>query len=324
VSLCLCASVLYLQAQDPHFSQFFMAPHLIDPATTAMGGGDWRFIANYRQQWGNAGTPFNTMTATMEYKILGREEDQNVLGIGATFMADESMNGAFKSIYASGALAYQVRMNNTSSIALGIQSSYGNRSLDYSRLTFGEQFTNGGFDVSLPTGETALTNMKPFVSVGAGLLYSYRNERLNIDLGAAGFHFNKPKQTFISDPYQFVPRRYVGHFSLTYEASKLILVNMNSVFQQQATQQYFCVGGSLGLDVSNGDRQTIIFGGAWYRQRDAMYPFLSLYFGSVQLGFSYDVTTSKQLKGPYTPQSFEMSLIIKQKQPVKGEIPCPW
>ena len=102
-------------------------------------------------------------------------------------MADQSMNNAFTSTYASGALAYHARLSEKQQLGLGLQASFGNRRLDYSKLTFGEQFTSGGFDMALPTGEMALSKMKSFISLGAGILYRYQYDYVNLDFGAAAF-----------------------------------------------------------------------------------------------------------------------------------------
>jgi type IX secretion system PorP/SprF family membrane protein len=323
-SISFFITVSAMHAQDPHFSQFFMVPQLLNPATSGTGSGDWRIMSNYRQQWGNAGTPFNTFSFSLDAKLKGKEEGQNTLGGNITFMADQSMDGAFKSVYASGGLAYHQRLNENNRLGIGFQATYGSRRLDYSQLTFGEQFTSGGFDVSLPTGETGLYNMKPYTSISAGLLYGYSSEYLNVDMGVAGFHLNKTTQTFLNDKSQILPIRYVAHMNLEYKASKKLLMNMNAVYQQQSSQHYYAIGGSIGYDVSEGEGNTILYGGGWFRQADAIYPYVSLLFGSVQIGLSYDVTVSSQNKGPVQPKSFELSMIIRQSKSTPGVIPCPW
>jgi type IX secretion system PorP/SprF family membrane protein len=162
-----------VQAQDPHYSQFFTAPQLLNPANIGAGQGDWRILSNYRQQWANAGTPFTTISTSADAKVVGRGDEENVLGLGVTATADQSMNGAFKSIYAGMGLAYHIHLNENHQLGLGMQASYGQRKLDYSQLTFGEQFSSGGFDITLPSGETTLSNMRPYISLAAGMLYRF-------------------------------------------------------------------------------------------------------------------------------------------------------
>jgi type IX secretion system PorP/SprF family membrane protein len=316
--------------QDPHFSQFFMAPNFLNPALTAASKSDWRIMGNLRQQWGNAGTPYNTQVIAGEMKLLGRdtynpsENNPNTLAIGGAFMLDQSMYGAFKSTYAIGTLAYKAFLTNEQSISIGMHGMYGNRVIDYSRLTFGEQFTSGGFDASFPSGEQALSTMKPFFSLGAGLLYSYSTDELNIEVGAAAYHLNSPKQSFLNDPSQIVPKRYVAHANIEYPVSDLLSLNFNSCYQIQALPSYFSIGGALGFDLT-GEKNSVLFAGGWFREGDSFYPYLGWNIGMVQIGFTYDVTHSKQNLGPSIPRSFEMSFAVRQKSDPdrKTGVSCP-
>ena len=309
--------------QDLHFSQFFMAPQSVNPALVGTSSGNWRVMGNYRNQWGSAGTPFNTLSFSADAKIL-KERIKNIFGGGFMFISDQSMNGAFKSVYASGALSYHLALNENHNIGMGAQVTYGNRRINYSALSFGEQFTSGGFDLTLPTGESALSSMKPFISIGAGVLYSYNSDYINIDLGASIFHLNKPRQSFMNDPNQYIPMRYVVNGNIEYSASDRISLSFYSMYQHQASQQYIVAGGALGYDISNGEGDKILYLGAWYRQNDAVYPFLGLAYNSLQIGFSYDFTISKLNKGFTNPRSFEISLLFKQRPGTPGIIACPW
>ncbi len=318
ITLCILTMHIICAAQDPHFSQFFMAPNFINPALTAVSNSDWRIMGNLRQQWGNAGTPFNTQVVAGEMKLTGKETDdpniynQNTLACGLALMSDQSMFGAFRSTYAVGTLSYKAMLTEEQSISLGIHGMYGNRNIDYSRLTFGEQFTSGGFDASFPSGEQALSTMKSFFSLGAGLLYSYQTPDINIGVGASVFHLNNPKQTFLDDPTQIIPKRYLAHAYLEYPVSDFVSLNLNACYQLQALPSYFSVGGALGYDLS-GDKNSILYTGGWFREGDSFYPYLGWSIGLVQIGFSYDITHSKQNLGPSIPKSFEMSFVIRQK-----------
>ena len=311
-------------AQDPHFSQFFMAPQFINPALVGNHSGDWQLMSNIRQQWGNAGTPFNTQTFAGDMKLLGKGENENTLAGGFAFMSDQSMNGAFKSIYATGSLAYQMQVSEKSRLGIGFQGNYANRRIDYDRLVFGEQFTSGGFDVTLPTGEIAIASMKPYFSVGAGLLYNYKKENFNLDFGMAAFHLNRPKQSFLLDGNELLPIRYVAHLNMEFKLSDGLVLDFNNIFQQQAKPAYFATGGALGKDISSGDGVSVFYAGGWFREGDSFYPYLGWLKGNVQVGLTYDVTHSKQNQGPSVPRSFELSIVIKNNQLHPGMIPCPW
>src|SRR5688500_4676433 len=163
-----------LIAQDPSFSQFFSSPLNINPALTANINADWRMIANFRDQWIGPASPYTTGTISYDRKIqdeYSSEPDRNFLGAGAMLMYDQAMAGVQKSVYASLNLAYNIVLSNDvnrHSIGLGFGVIYGRRFVDFSRIDFEEQFTGSGFDTNLPTGEVALSNMKPYLSSSAG------------------------------------------------------------------------------------------------------------------------------------------------------------
>jgi type IX secretion system PorP/SprF family membrane protein len=195
--------------QDPSFSQFFSSPLNINPALTGNINGDWRFISNFRDQWIGPASPYTTGTASYDRKILQHKmpgvPEENVMGVGGMIMYDYAMQGIVKSTYASLNLSYSIKLSEEPSIhrlTAGFGGSYGKRFVDFSRLTFEEQFTGFGFNTSLPTGEAALSNMKGNLSVNTGLTYSIRSEKRNFDIGISGFHLNKPKQTFLKDDNQ--------------------------------------------------------------------------------------------------------------------------
>ena len=50
-------------AQDLHFSQYFNAPILVNPANTGFNpDNDYRIGGNYRNQWSAVGSPYKTMS----------------------------------------------------------------------------------------------------------------------------------------------------------------------------------------------------------------------------------------------------------------------
>jgi type IX secretion system PorP/SprF family membrane protein len=320
----LIFSCVGTNAQDPHFSQFFIAPSILNPSLTGTSYYNWSASSNFRQQWSNAGTPFKTLLVSADVKLIGKNLNENVLGFSTTLVSDQSMLGSFKSNYIQSSFAYHIKIGQLHKVGLGISGNYGQRRLDYSQLSFGEQFTNGGYDINLPNGESALMNMKPFFSLSTGFLYSYQSEYLNIQAGLAGFHLNNPKQTFINDPNQIIPKRFVIHLNSEYILSNSLMLYINTAFQKQSSQQYLNIGGATGIDISNGSRQSILYTGAWLRNGDAFYPYLGLKLGTIQMGLSHDITISKQNRRAEIPRSFEISLLFKPQKSNPGIIPCPW
>jgi hypothetical protein len=61
----------------------------------------------------------------------------------------------------------------------------------------------------------------------------------------------------------------------------------------------------------------------YFKVADSFYPFAGYLFNNIQFGLSYDITHSKQNKGPYVPQSAELSIVIKNTKSKHKGVPCP-
>ena len=341
-----------LTGQDPSFSQFFSSPLNINPALTGDINGKWRVISNYRSQWIGPGNPYSTGTISFDSKIFqnvaSNYVDENTrIGIGAMIMDDKAMAGVLKSNYASfnvsgnimlkGKTGYElngarirhnskIKMDQTAEqrLGVGLSLSYGHKQLDISKMTFGEQFVGYGFDTNLPSGEIAFSKMKAYASTNAGIIYNYIKDKLSFDLGASAYHLNKPKQTFFNDDNQYLPTRYVLHGNLETYLTRQLILNTNAVYQYQSGASYFSVGGALGYYLPNEEKDVIINGGLWYWSNNAVIPYVGFAYGNFQIGITYDITISKLNDAPKRPQTFELSLVVRQKGKSTGVIPSPW
>ena len=320
-----------LSAQDPSFSQFFSSPLNINPALTARINAKWRVVSNLRDQWIGPASPYASGTISYDTRALEKQlSENNVFGIGGMLMYNSSMRGIHKSTFGSLNLSYNVLLaadEGEHRIGIGIGGIYGNKTVDFSRLYFAEQFIGTGFDQNLPTGEPALANMKPYLSSSAGVLYSYTTANSNFDLGAAAYHLNKPKQTFLEDVNQYLPMRYVGHANFETFLTEEFILNTNAIYQQQARTNYFSVGAALGYYLSDdyfSQADVLVNAGLWYWSNNAIVPYFGFTYASFQVGLSYDITISKLRQATPRAKTFEISLIIRGDKKDEGVIYCPW
>src|SRR5688500_399385 len=317
--------------QDPSFSQFFSSPLNINPSLTARINSKWRVIANLRDQWIGPASPYASATISYDTRALEKQMSENtVFGIGGMLMYNSSMRGIHKASFASLNLSYNVLLAADAvehRIGIGIGGIYGNKSVDFSRLYFPEQFIGTGFDQNLPTGETSLSEMKPYLSSSAGVLYSITGTYSNFDIGAAAYHLNKPKQTFLEDKNQYLPMRYVAHANFETYLTDVFLLTTNAIYQQQAKTNYFSVGGALGYYLTSdyfNQTDVLLNAGLWYWSNNAIVPYLGLTYSNFQVGLSYDITISKLRQATRKPKTFEISLIIRGDKRNEGIIWCPW
>ena len=310
-------------AQDPHFSQWWAAPLTVSPARTLQADADIRVMGNMRQQWINPASPYYTGSLSIETALFPKKTGLNKLAAGIGFMHDNTYEGILKSNYFSTTLAYHLVFGQDleHSLSAGFGMTNGKRTLDFSRLYFASQLTNDGFDLNLPSGETALASMKSYWSLSSGLTYSYTNAETRFDLGTSAYHLNKPQQTFLKDPYQVVPLRYVAYAFFDKALPGGQVVNTVFYYQQQASLNYFIGGLSYGIPL--GAEERFINIGALYRYNDAVVPHLSLTLGNKQLGFSYDATWSKLNAAAAMPHTFELSFSWRTRYPERDKMKCP-
>ena len=327
----IMTAVLMGYGQDPSFSQFFSSPLNINPALTGNINADWRLITNFRDQWIGPASPYATGSISYDRKIQNKMmpgiEEKNVFSVGSMLMFDHAMAGVQKSVYASLNLGYSIVVfdddQTQQRLGVGFGAIYGRRFVDFSRLDFEEQFTGTGFDVNLPTGESALSDMKPYFSSSAGITYSIKTETSNFDIGVAAFHLNKPKQTFLEDEHQFIPIRKVVHANFETKLNDRGLFNANAIYQEQKKASYYSVGGALGY-YADESQETIFTAGLWYWSKNALVPYLGLAHKSLQIGLSYDWTISKLNQATPRPKTFEVTLILRGITEPTGFIYCPW
>jgi len=320
-----------LHAQDPNFSQFFSSPLNINPALTANINADWRAISNFRDQWIGPASPYVTGTVSFDTKVMQNKipnvSEKNFIGICSMLMFDHAMSGVVKSTYASLDLSYNIKISETDHyterLAMGFGAIYGHRRMDFSRVDFEEQFTGFGFNTNMPTGETALSNMKPYVSASAGITYTATTEKTNFDAGIAAFHLNRPRQTFLKDDNEYLAMRKVAHANFEMFINERTVFNTNGIYQYQKKASYFSIGAAMGYYVGN-NAETLITGGVWYWSDNAIIPYVGLAFNDFQFGVSYDYTISKLNQAARKPNTWELSLILRGSRKPSGVIPCPW
>jgi type IX secretion system PorP/SprF family membrane protein len=324
-ALCLMGS---LQAQDPHFSQFFASPLTLNPAFTGKFDGSWRLAAHHRDQWPSIPKAYVTTSASLDLGIMRNKVPQgDVFGIGISGLSDQSADAALKLNYGSLSMSYHKALDEDgyNTIGAGFQATFSSVTLDQSKLTFEDQLTQNGF-----TGVTAETfangTSQSYFDINAGVLYSgSSNGRNNYYLGASVYHINRPSLSFIDKTWNLASRISIhggGSFPIG-ENGLSISPSIIHQMQNKASETIF--GAAIGANVNNDEvRPTSVYGGAWLRVNDAVIPYIGMEInGSLRIGVSYDVNISGLRSATASRGGSEFSIIyIKKPADVKG-IPCP-
>lgn len=322
-ALLLC---LFLQAQDPHFSQFFASPLTLNPAFTGKFDGQFRLAANHRDQWPSIPKAYVTTSASVDFSILkNKVPEGDVFGIGFSGLSDQSADAALKLNYGSASLSYHKALdeNGYNTIGAGFQATYSSAILDFSKLTFEDQLTQNGF-----TGTTSETlsngSNQNYMDVNAGILFSGSSDGTNnYYLGASVYHINRPNLSFIDKVWNLSPR-FTAHGGGSFPVSEMLSINTSAIYQLQNKASEALIGAALSANVNNdAQNPTNVYVGSWIRFKDAIIPYIGLEIGGLRIGASYDINTSNLKAATASRGGSEFSLIyIKRAAQTKG-IPCP-
>ncbi len=197
--LLVCGTVT---AQDPQFSQFYAAPLYLNPAF-AGATGQARVGANYRNQWPAIDANFNTISAFADFY----NESKNV-GFGAIITKDREGLLGLQSTSIGLMASYDLKITQGLSFRPGFQASVYNRSINFDKLTFGDQFDPTTGQVVNPTSveglNTGQSKFFPDMTLG-GLFYSK-----NGWFGITGAHITQPDQSLVGSADR-LPMKISGH-----------------------------------------------------------------------------------------------------------------
>ncbi|MEL6358278.1 MAG: PorP/SprF family type IX secretion system membrane protein [Bacteroidota bacterium] len=191
-----------VQAQDIHFSQFYMSPLNLNPAMTGVMNCNSRISLNYRNQWASILGPnaFRTYNFSYDQRIpVGRYD---YFGIGGTFWGDRAGEADFATTTGKLSVSYSKKMGGSRKygnyLVVGAEGGVAQRSINFLALRWGTQHDGlGGFDPTAESGETGFDRDQfLFADMAAGLLwFMVFDENNSLYLGGAFHHLNRANQS---------------------------------------------------------------------------------------------------------------------------------
>ncbi|MDP2387283.1 MAG: type IX secretion system membrane protein PorP/SprF [Bacteroidota bacterium] len=265
-----------LMAQDPGFTQFYANPLYLNPAFAGTAKCP-RICMNYRNEWPGLNNAYITYSASYDQHV-----DNLSGGIGILATSDRAGDGTLTTNRISGIYSYQLNVSREFSMKFGLEGTYHQKSLDWSKLTFGDMIDRRrGFVWN--TNEIPVSNRAQAVDVSAGILgYSKR-----YFFGFAAHHITQPEEGFITKTNVKLPIKFTGHAGamIPLEKGNETFISPNILYQRQQDFQQL----NLGLYFVKNK----IVGGLWYRNQDAFIVLIGLQTKNFKVGYSYDVTVSK-------------------------------
>lgn len=316
-TLIILFSSLVAGAQDIHFSQHWAAPIAMNPAYTGKFGGMIRGTFNYRNQWFtiptlNASTPYQTIQASVDGQVLPTTRTSNRLGVGAMFFNDKAGDGALQTNTGMVSIAYHqaVSRYGNSHLSLGIQAGVVSKRINFSNLIFENQLNgNFGWNPASPNGEPTAGRSALYADVNIGAMFSSRPKpRFAFNIGYAMHHVSAPRESFLGQN-NYLARRHVVNAAceITAGYNDEWTVSPVFLFMMQANATLYHLG--LGVNYQTLNENVAIFGGLFYRVKDAAILNVGVELYNARVGVSYDINHS-DLRGASRAQgALELSLV---------------
>lgn len=317
ILICLLTP-FFSQGQGLHFSQFYNAPLLLNPANTGLHtDGDMRVGINYRSQWLTVPVPYSTSSAFADFGI-GKQNEGNWFGAGLAVWQDKAGDGDLSLTKVQGNMAYHLKLDDKSVLSFGMSGAYSQRSVDLNKLTFESQWDEFSFNTSVDNGERTRRTKTTFADLGIGANYYYYNESdFALKISAGAMHINRPIESFYGESNK-LGIRPVAQIEAIYKASDVVIFTPSVMYTSQKKASELVFGSMLTLNVGGPLGPTSEFQmGAYHRLNDAVIGTMGYKYKFYQLMISYDHTVSDYQRANKSIGAFEFSLIMEK--PYQGD-----
>lgn len=327
-------------AQDSHFSQFYRSPLTLNPALTA-ADCNMRGTINYRNQWnGVTLNPYNTVAASFEANlgkiapVEGQENKKQKLGAGITFLNDRSGDGKLGFTQANLSISSHVPVGPNSILGVALMGGIGQRSINFQNLTWDSQYNGTTYDPTLNSNETFGSESFMYEDLGAGIVFSSgsgghfsrgKDNKVKFNIGAGGYHLNRPKMSFYRTDAKRLDMKIQGHAGALLPLGKSNFdLCPQVVYTTQGKVTELNAGVLIKANLKEDGKYATKLGGAsiglgaFYRSGDAIIASLMLDFGNLGVGFNYDLGNSdlKSISGKNT-NAMEFSIRFTSPNPHK-------
>lgn len=304
-----------IHAQDIHFSQFNASPMNLNPGLAGQFDGDYRLVANHRNQWRSVTEPYNTTGGSADAR---QPLDLKNLGAGISMYSDKAGDSKLSTLKMNLAVSYLKHLSKDSlhSVSIGLQSGLTHRKINYDELSFDEQYSNGLYNPSAATGEAFARDSRTYLNLNLGAAWFWKiNDRKQISAGIAMHNITRPKQSFYNDAEIRLDMRWTAHARAEWPITERIDAIPSILFMYQGPHRQFTLGG-LGRYVIKdfpGIYRAVYLG--WHgRTRDAGFLTGGVQFDNWNVGVSYDINFSSLNVASNYRGGFEISAVYIFRQ----------
>ncbi|MBT8196404.1 MAG: PorP/SprF family type IX secretion system membrane protein [Bacteroidia bacterium] len=325
----LCWLHIGASAQDLHFTQNHYIPAYTNPAYSTLFNGDYRFSGIIRNQWRSVTKPYTSTALGFDGKLQRQYINNMNLGGGIVILNDQAGDSQYSTTGSLFNLNASFNPGNDSVhfVYVGLQPGIFQRSINFDKLKFDNQYNGSIFDPTLPTGEQFGSSNFTYFDLGLGLAWHYViNDRLNTTLGYSQQHLNKANQTFFDNVEVPLQQKKSITADANYVINNLFTVQPMFLYQEQNEFNQILTGGLINYKMTNPKLQNaVIQTGFLYRNKDAFSVLMGYRFNNYNFGLAYDINVSSlsQASNGRGAIEFGINYIITTVKPICDIKVCP-
>lgn len=333
--LFVCFSVLTINAQDLHFTNFRLAPLTVNPALAGAFEGTVRVGGIYRGQWLDV-NGYKTPALYVDSPIIKGLRKNDWVGVGISFFSDKAGIGGLTETGGGLNAAYHFGLdknNIRNNIAIGVSWGTISRKLsDTNAFIFRDQLLTPGPIVPGSSAETSglqsAMEGSSYTDWTAGVTLHYDlTKRNRLKTGIAAGHITTPENSLINAGVRATNGfKITGFAQLELGMSDKVSFEPALLFQVEGKGKEFALQG-LGGYMIDPKKDLELNAGLGYRVGDAVQLLLGATYGDLTVGGSFDANASSFQGASGFQNGFEIgaSYILKiyKKPNVKPVIICP-
>lgn len=293
--------------QDIHFSQYFVAPQLINPSAFGVLNS-FEAGMQYKGQW-NSFTNGYTSFAAFANKSFKSKSDVNTSkaysSVGLNVIYDKAGDNQLTHFKAELPVNVTKRISNTGFITAGLYAGFGQLAARNDNFTWGSQFDGYQYNSALSSNESNVAQTSNYVDVGAGLTHVVlKRGKETVDnslpqniIGLSVAHLNRPDYSIYGASNQQLGLRinFYEYYHLYFRNPAYSMVP--SIMVQYQSNAYEVIFGSYfrRMYKQGTDSKTAKFLslGLFYRLQDMCAVACLFELDKYTIGLNYDFNISK-------------------------------
>ncbi len=336
----ICITVICSYCQDIHFSQYNYSALTLNPALTA-AYKDLQATLQYKDQWHNL-NGYRTMAATFEMKADQRRWIEHAtmsrtykkkmmkgMAFGLQLFSDKAGDGALKQTQLNMSMAYHAHISEGNTFSAALIGGVVQHSItSMENLRWNSQYYGGLYDPSMPSEDfsnRSFTNP----DFGMGILWSHgepnryltANDQKHFNLGVSIAHLNRPKYSFISETERLNMKMTMHGNTMYGIANSPLSTGFSFFYTKQGKTDELTLGGQMKYKFKEESQYTGFVKGAslslgcYYRNKDAVIPYLLIEMDAYAIGLSYDSNISGLKTATTGRGGFEVTLRLMNLSP---------